>query len=289
MPPLVVERRRVQVGVAHGSAGSGYFFTANVFGSTRTIAFWPPSVIQGAPSGPTITPCGAEPAPSAISLTSPVFGSSQPSSPRPCAVYQTPPSARRRHVVRMRARRHLVHLDVQRARRERDGAAVAARLRPRTTSRTRLAWPRRGRRRAVRARGRRSRRRRHDPRRLPRTAERRQRTHAGQGAASRSNRGPAASGSLQVLRDVRPSTGRPLAARRAAALVASFCEGGSVAGSRLMTSRSEVRPGHPGFGPERARVDSCGALLHEAPPCAGLLDSRVPRLVRAATAPLCIE
>jgi hypothetical protein len=57
------------------------------------MAFSPLSVIQGAPSGPTITPCGAEPGPNATSRTSPVPGSSQPSSPLPWAVYQTPPSA----------------------------------------------------------------------------------------------------------------------------------------------------------------------------------------------------
>src|SRR2546425_1887916 len=74
-------------------AGSGYRVTSFVLGSTRTIAFWPPSVIQGAPSGPTMTPCGAEPGPSLIALVCPVLGSSQPSSPESCAVYQTPPSA----------------------------------------------------------------------------------------------------------------------------------------------------------------------------------------------------
>ena len=42
-------------------AGSGKRRTRRVFGSTRTIAFSPPSVIHGAPSGPTMTPCGAEP------------------------------------------------------------------------------------------------------------------------------------------------------------------------------------------------------------------------------------
>src|SRR6185437_13843921 len=51
----------------------------------------PPSVTQGAPSGPTITPCGAEPAPSAICSTRPLATSSRPSAPCPCAVYQTGP------------------------------------------------------------------------------------------------------------------------------------------------------------------------------------------------------
>ena len=61
-------------------------------GSTRTIAFSPPSVTHAAPSGPTITPCGAEPSPSGISVVCPVFGSSRPSLPVCWAVYQTVPS-----------------------------------------------------------------------------------------------------------------------------------------------------------------------------------------------------
>src|SRR3989442_13872585 len=61
-------------------------------GSTRTIAFRPPSVIHGAPSGPTITPCGRDFSPSLIRWICPVAGSSRPSSPIRCAVYQTPPS-----------------------------------------------------------------------------------------------------------------------------------------------------------------------------------------------------
>ncbi len=63
------------------SAGSGHTFTARVSGSTRTIAFSPLSVIHGAPSGPTITPCGAERAPSFTSTTRPVAGSRMPSVP----------------------------------------------------------------------------------------------------------------------------------------------------------------------------------------------------------------
>ena len=62
-------------------AGNGKRRTFRVLGSTRTIALRPPSVIHGAPSGPTMTPCGAEPAPSGVSLERPVFGFSQPSSP----------------------------------------------------------------------------------------------------------------------------------------------------------------------------------------------------------------
>src|SRR5438067_12370075 len=74
------------------SFGSGNTLTALVFGSTRTIAFSPPSVTQAAPSGPTMTPCGAEPLPSGTRCTSPLVGSSRPSSPAACAVYQTVPS-----------------------------------------------------------------------------------------------------------------------------------------------------------------------------------------------------
>ena len=73
-------------------AGSSNTSTSSVAGSTRTIAFRPPSVIHGAPSGPTITPCGAEPAPRSISRTSPVCGSRWPSVPLCWPVYQTPPS-----------------------------------------------------------------------------------------------------------------------------------------------------------------------------------------------------
>src|SRR5438067_1074122 len=73
--------------------GSGNVLTSRLAGSTRTIAFSPPSVTHGAPSGPTITPCGAEPPPSLTCLVRPVDGSSQPSSPDRWPVYQTPPSA----------------------------------------------------------------------------------------------------------------------------------------------------------------------------------------------------
>src|SRR6267143_1509081 len=62
-------------------SGSGQAFTWRVFGSTRTIAFWPPSVSHGAPSAPAITPCGEEPAPSGTNSTLPLFGSRMPSSP----------------------------------------------------------------------------------------------------------------------------------------------------------------------------------------------------------------
>ncbi len=39
-----------------------------------------------------MTPWGLEPAPNGVCRVSPVFGSSHPRSPEPCAVYQTPPS-----------------------------------------------------------------------------------------------------------------------------------------------------------------------------------------------------
>src|SRR4051812_41351104 len=73
-------------------AGSGKRLTSEVVGSTRRMAFRPPSVTHAAPSGPTITPCGAEPLPSLIWRVSPVAGLSLPSSPLRCAVYQTVPS-----------------------------------------------------------------------------------------------------------------------------------------------------------------------------------------------------
>src|SRR5712692_5371534 len=66
--------------------------TFSVAGSTRTMAFKPPSVIHGAPSGPTITPCGRDFSPSLMRRTCPVWGSSRPSSPERWATYQTPPS-----------------------------------------------------------------------------------------------------------------------------------------------------------------------------------------------------
>jgi hypothetical protein len=44
-------------------SGRGKTFTSSVAGSTRTIALRPPSVTHGAPSGPTMTPCGLEPLP----------------------------------------------------------------------------------------------------------------------------------------------------------------------------------------------------------------------------------
>src|SRR5215510_13466249 len=73
-------------------SGSGKRSTSSVAGSTRTMAFSPPSVTHAAPSGPTITPCGAEPSPSGTCVVLPVAGSSRPSSPVNCAVYQTEPS-----------------------------------------------------------------------------------------------------------------------------------------------------------------------------------------------------
>jgi hypothetical protein len=74
------------------STGSGNRRTCRVDGSTRTIAFKPPSVIHGAPSGPTITPWGAEPSPRSTSSTRRFSGSRWPSLPAFCAVYQIVPS-----------------------------------------------------------------------------------------------------------------------------------------------------------------------------------------------------
>src|SRR3569623_1936166 len=67
--------------------------TRSVCDSTRTMALRPESVTHAAPSGPTMTPCGLEPAPSAIWRVLPVLGSRQPRAPARWAVYQTPPSA----------------------------------------------------------------------------------------------------------------------------------------------------------------------------------------------------
>ena len=54
-----------------------------------------------------MTPCGAEPSPSGVCARPARRGSSQPSLPVACAVYQTPPSAGR-DVVRVRPGRHRV-------------------------------------------------------------------------------------------------------------------------------------------------------------------------------------
>src|SRR5918995_3043439 len=75
------------------SDANGNVRTSDVEGSTRTMAFRPPSEIHGAPSGPTMTPWGREPGPRSISSTAPVPGSRRPSFPDPCAVYHTVPSA----------------------------------------------------------------------------------------------------------------------------------------------------------------------------------------------------
>src|SRR5882762_5192644 len=87
-------------------SGSGQAFTWRVFGSTRTIAFWPPSVSHGAPSAPATTPCGAEPGPSGTNSTLPLA---------------------RDHAVRggARAERHELHLAACRV----EDAELAAALR----------------------------------------------------------------------------------------------------------------------------------------------------------------
>ena len=74
------------------SLGSGQVLTSLLAGSTRTMALSPLSVTQAAPSGPTMTPCGAEPCPSGTRSTSPVLGSSRPSTPARWPVYHTVPS-----------------------------------------------------------------------------------------------------------------------------------------------------------------------------------------------------
>jgi hypothetical protein len=74
------------------SSGSFQTLISSVFGSKRTIAFWPPSVSQAAPSGPWMTPCGADFGPSFTSRDCPVFGSKMPIAPCFWAAYQILPS-----------------------------------------------------------------------------------------------------------------------------------------------------------------------------------------------------
>ena len=68
MRPLPSKAAVLRLAAAR-EAGSGQAFTSLLMGSTRTMAFCPPSVTQAAPSGPTITPCGAESFPSGIRST----------------------------------------------------------------------------------------------------------------------------------------------------------------------------------------------------------------------------
>src|SRR5712691_2435386 len=56
------------------------------------MAFCPPSVTQGAPSGPIMTPWGAAPLPRSTSLNEPSRGSSRPSLPLRWPVNQIVPS-----------------------------------------------------------------------------------------------------------------------------------------------------------------------------------------------------
>src|SRR2546423_902055 len=74
------------------AAGSGKTVIASLEWSTRTMALRPPSVTQAAPSGPTMTPWGADPDPRSMWWVRPVAGPRRPSAPAACAVYQTVPS-----------------------------------------------------------------------------------------------------------------------------------------------------------------------------------------------------
>src|SRR5215467_7497452 len=98
------------------SCGSGNNFTWRVAGSTRAIAFWPPSVIHGAPSGPTITPCGAAPGPSGISSFLPVLGSNRPRMPFCWPLYPHRPVSGGRDVMRIVAGRQLIKCRLRRKR-----------------------------------------------------------------------------------------------------------------------------------------------------------------------------
>src|SRR6185369_7692251 len=86
-----VECGGVEIGVG-AVLGKLPVFTSCVAGSTLTIALSPPSVIHAAPSGPMITPCGADPSPSGMRSTCPVSGLRRPSTPARWPVYQTVPS-----------------------------------------------------------------------------------------------------------------------------------------------------------------------------------------------------
>ena len=106
---LAVEGRGVEVGVGETPSAAETASPRCVAGSKRTIAFCPPSVIQAARSGPTMTPCGAESGPSGICSSLPVFGSRMPSAP--CALRGVPDAcrpapARRRADARRAARRN---------------------------------------------------------------------------------------------------------------------------------------------------------------------------------------
>src|SRR2546430_13253879 len=71
------------------SLGNGKTVISSVDGSTRTIAFSPPSVIQGAPSGPTMTPWGWDLSHSLIRRTFQVAGSRRPNSTYRGSTYQS--------------------------------------------------------------------------------------------------------------------------------------------------------------------------------------------------------
>ena len=104
--PSPVEGRGVEVGVPAVGRQREDAALPRSRGSTRTIAFRPPSVIHGAPSGPTITPCGAEPAPRAMRRgPRRSVGSSQPSCAGALRRVPDAAVARRRDVVRVRPAR----------------------------------------------------------------------------------------------------------------------------------------------------------------------------------------
>ena len=70
-----------------------FLFSAALPAQERAIAFWPPSVTQAGPSGPTTTPCGAAPWPSATTLRPPSRGSSRFKVPSRWPQNHTVPSA----------------------------------------------------------------------------------------------------------------------------------------------------------------------------------------------------
>ena len=116
------------------SRGSGKVVTSSVSASTRTIAFRPPSVIQALPSGPVMTPCGADPAPSGIVRT--LAGRGVEVAERAVVLARVPDAAVRRgcDVVRMRAGDNVELPDLEG---DRGPGRMASRTRVRLVSRWR--------------------------------------------------------------------------------------------------------------------------------------------------------